>query len=170
MCNQKDRLTIKQLLKMKKIFLTLALGIATITFAQQSGMEKPGKMDPEQRKAEMQKRQQEHLDKMSKDLNLSSEQVKKVKALQDKQISEMQANMEKNKEARKAKMAEMQKKREAHDAEMKKILTPEQYQKWDADRKVKMEKRKEMMKDRAGKDGFGKRKMMNKPAEAPVAP
>jgi hypothetical protein len=66
-------------------------------------------MDPEQRKAEMQKRQQEHLDKMSKDLNLSSEQVKKVKALQDKQISEMQANMEKNKEARKAKMAEMQK-------------------------------------------------------------
>jgi hypothetical protein len=51
---------------------------------------------------------------------------------------------------------------------MKKILTPEQYQKWDADRKAKMEKRKEMMKDRAGKDGFGKRKMMNKPAEAPV--
>jgi vacuolar-type H+-ATPase subunit E/Vma4 len=35
----------------------------------------------DQRKAEMQKRQQEHLDKMSKDLNLSSEQVKKVKAL-----------------------------------------------------------------------------------------
>ena len=90
----------------------------------------------------------------------SDEQVKKVKVLQDKQISEMQANMEKNKEARKAKMAEMQKKREAHDAEMKKILTPEQYQKWDAERKAKMEKRKEMMKDRAGKDGFGKRKMM----------
>ena len=47
---------------MKKIFLTLALGIATITFAQQSGMEKPGKMDPEQRKAEMQKRQRSSRD------------------------------------------------------------------------------------------------------------
>ena len=38
----------------------------------------------------------------------------------------------------------MQKKREAHDAEMKKILTPEQYQKWDAERKAKMEKRNEI--------------------------
>jgi Ni/Co efflux regulator RcnB len=62
---------------MKKIFLTLALGVATITFAQQ--MDRPAKMDPEQRKAEMQKKQQEHLDKMSKDLNLSQDQVKKSK-------------------------------------------------------------------------------------------
>ena len=38
---------------MKKIFLTLALGVATITFSQQ--MNRPAKMDPEQRKAEMQK-------------------------------------------------------------------------------------------------------------------
>jgi DNA polymerase I-like protein with 3'-5' exonuclease and polymerase domains len=51
-------------------------------------------------------------------------------------------------------------------AEMKKILTPEQYQKWDADKKAKMEKRREMMKDRKGE--FGKRKMMKKPADAPV--
>ena len=49
---------------------------------------------------------------------------------------------------------------------MKKILTPEQYQKWDADKKAKMEKRREMMKDRKGE--FGKRKMIKKPADAPV--
>ena len=73
---------------MKKIFLTLALGVATITFAQQ--MDRPAKMDPEQRKAEMQKKQQEHLDKMSKDLNLSQDQVKKIKDLQDKQMADMQ--------------------------------------------------------------------------------
>ena len=62
---------------MKKIFLTLALGVATITFAQQ--MDRPAKMDPEQRKAEMQKKQQEHLDKMSKELNISKDQEKKIK-------------------------------------------------------------------------------------------
>ena len=153
MCNQKDRLTIKQLLKMKKIILTLALGIATITFAQQSGMGKPGKMDPEQRKAAMQQKQQEHLDKMAKDLNLSPEQVTKVKALQDKQMSEMQANMEKNKEARNVKMAEMQKKREAHDAEMKKILSPEQYDKWQKQRLENMQKQRDAWKNKAMRKG-----------------
>ena len=149
---------------MKKIFLTLALGVATITFAQQ--MDRPAKMDPEQRKVEMQKRQQEHLDKMSKDLNLSKDQVKKIKDLQDKQMADMQKNMQQRDVDRKAKMDEMKKKQDAHAAEMKKILTPEQYQKWDADKKAKMEKRREMMKDRKGE--FGKRKMMKKPADAPV--
>ena len=123
---------------MKKIFLTLALGVATITFAQQ--MDRPAKMDPEQRKAEMQKKQQEHLDKMSKDLNLSQDQVKKIKDLQDKQMADMQKNMQQREVERKAKMEEMKKKQDAHAAEMKKILTPEQYQKWDADKKAKMEK------------------------------
>lgn len=40
------------------------------------------------------------------------------------------------------------------DADMKKILTPEQYDKWQADRKEKMEHRRMAMKDR---------KMMKKP-------
>ena len=58
---------------MKKIFVTLALGLATITFAQQTPQKQ--KQDWEQRKVEMQKKQQEHLDKMQKDLNLSAEPV-----------------------------------------------------------------------------------------------
>ena len=69
----------------------------------------------------------------------------------------MQKNMQQREVDRKAKMDEMKKKQDAHTAEMKKILTPEQYQKWDADKKAKMEKRREMMKDRKGE--FGKRKM-----------
>jgi len=40
------------------------------------------------------------------------------------------------------------------DADMKQILTPQQYDKWQADRKAKMEERKVAMKDR---------KMMKKP-------
>lgn len=151
---------------MKKIFLTLVLGFATIAFAQQKGMDRPGKMDPEQRKAEMQKRQQEHLEKMSKDLNLSQDQVKKIKELQDKQMADLQKNMQKNKEERNARMQEMKKKQDAHAAEMKKILSEDQYKKWEADKKDKMEKRKEMMKDKKGK--MGKRKMMKNPEVAPM--
>jgi predicted AAA+ superfamily ATPase len=112
------------------------------------------------------KKQQEHLDKMSKDLNLSKDQVKKIKDLQDKQMADMQKNMQQREVERKANMEEMKKKQDAHAAEMKKILTPEQYQKWDADKKAKMEKRREMMKDRKGE--FGKRKMIKKTADAPV--
>ena len=73
---------------------------------------------------------------MSKDLNLSQDQVKKIKDLQDKQMADMQKNMQQREVERKAKMEEMKKKQEAHAAEMKKILTPEQYQKWDADKKA----------------------------------
>ena len=53
--------------------MTLALGVATITFAQQ--MDRPAKMDPEQRKKpKCKKNNKKHLDKMSKDLNLSQDQ------------------------------------------------------------------------------------------------
>ncbi len=142
---------------MKKTFLTIALGLATITFAQQKEMDKSGKMNPEQRKVEMQKRQQEHLDKMSKDLNLSQDQIKKIKDLQDKQIADVKKNLKKNKEERNDRMQEMKKKQEAHAAEMKKILSEDQFKKWEADRKNKMERSKEMMKDKKGK--MGKRKM-----------
>lgn len=166
MPNQKDRFNHQKYI-MKKLFLTLALGIATVSFAQQAGMEKPGKMDPEQKKAEMLKRQQEHLAKMTKDLNLSQDQVSKIKTLQDKEMADMKANMQKNKEERKDRMAEMKKKEEAHNAELRKILTPEQYEKWEANKKAKMEKRKEMMKDKDGKGEHEKRKMKKKSEETP---
>ena len=136
---------------MKKIFLTLALGVATITFAQQ--MDRPAKMDPEQRKAEMQKKQQEHLDKMSKDLNLSKDQVKKIKDLQDKQMADMQKNMQQRDVDRKAKMDEMKKKQDAHAAEMKKILTPEQYDKWQKQRLENMQKQRDAWKNKAMRKG-----------------
>lgn len=166
--NQKDKLNFK-IYNMKKVFLSLLLGIATISFAQQAEMNRTGKMDPEKKKAEMQKKQQAHLDKLTKDLNLSQEQVKKIKTLQDKEMADMQSNMQKNKQERQARMDEMKKKHEAHDAEMKKILNSDQYQKWEADRQAKMEKRKEMMKDRAGKGEFGKKKMMKKQMDEPVS-
>ena len=43
---------------------------------------------------------------------------------------------------------------------MKKILSPEQYQKWEKQRDEKMQERKEMMKERGGKKGGVRAKKM----------
>lgn len=133
---------------MKKLVLAIAcIGIGSWAMAQQTTPQ-----DRETRRAEMQQKmqqkEQEHLAQMQKDLNLTTSQVAQVKALQEKRKAEMKADFVKNKEARQARMEEMKAKRAQMDADMKKILTPEQYDKWQADRKAKMEERKMAMKDR----------------------
>ena len=144
---------------MKKIFLTLALGIATITFAQQGNPEMK-KQNWEDRKVQMQEKQQKHLEKMKQDLNLSEVQVKQIKDLQDKEFADREANFKQKEAMRAEKMKEMKAKRDAHNAEMKKILSPEQYQKWEKQRDEKMQERKEMMKERGGKKGGVRAKKM----------
>ncbi|WP_027380319.1 hypothetical protein [Chryseobacterium daeguense] len=154
---------------MKKLVLAIAfIGMGGFAMAQQTT---PTPQEKEAKRAEMkqkfQQREQEHLAQMQKDLNLSQDQVDKIKALHEKKKSEMKANFDKNKETRQAKMEQMKAKRAEMDAEMKQILTPEQYGKWQADRKEKMEKRKMAMKERGMKGG----KMMKKPmtTAAPAA-
>lgn len=77
---------------MKKLFVTLALVTAAFALAQHQNMPNKPMRDMEQ----MKQKQQEHLDKMQKNLNLTSAQVQQIKALQDKHFSEMEANHEKN--------------------------------------------------------------------------
>ncbi|MDM1557494.1 hypothetical protein PYS58_18680 [Chryseobacterium indologenes] len=139
---------------MKKLVLAIAfIGMGGFAMAQQTTPQ-----DREARRAEMQQKmqqkEQEHLVQMQKDLNLNATQVAQVKALQEKRKAEMKADFEKNKEVRQAKMEEMKAKRAQMDADMKKILTPDQYDKWQADRKNKMEQKRMAMKDR---------RMMKKP-------
>lgn len=139
---------------MKKLVLAIAfIGMGSFAMAQQTTPQ-----DREARRAEMQQKmqqkEQEHLAQMQKDLNLNTSQVAQVKALQEKRKAEMKTEFAKNKEVRQAKMEEMKAKRAQMDADMKKILTPEQYDKWQADRKAKMEQKRMAMKDR---------KMMKKP-------
>ncbi|MDR2234947.1 MAG: hypothetical protein LBE92_02380 [Chryseobacterium sp.] len=139
---------------MKKLVLAIAfIGMGSFAMAQQTTPQ-----DKQARAAEMkqkmQHREQERLEKMQKDLNLNQSQVAQIKALHEQRKAEMKADFEKNKEVRMAKMEEMKAKRAQMDADMKKILTPEQYDKWQADRKAKMEARKVAMKDK---------KMMRKP-------
>ncbi|KQT21875.1 hypothetical protein ASG31_00585 [Chryseobacterium sp. Leaf404] len=151
---------------MKKLILSLALvGFGSLAMAQQN-------VTPEQREAKraemqqkMQQREKDHLDKMQKDLNLSKDQVAKIKNLQDQKRAERKADFDRNKDARMAKMKEMKDKRAQMDQEMKKILSPDQYTKWEADRKAKMEQRKMAMKDRKNKGAGSHHKPMNTAVE-----
>lgn len=144
---------------MKKLVLAIAfIGMGSFVMAQQTTPQ-----DKEARRMEMkqkkQQREQEHWAQMQKDLNLSQDQVTQVKALHEKRKAEMKSEFEKNKGERLAKMEEMKTKRAQMNADMKKILTPEQYDKWQADRKVKMEQKRMAMKER---------KMTRKPMDTSV--
>ncbi|UMQ40120.1 hypothetical protein MKS83_11985 [Chryseobacterium sp. Y16C] len=146
---------------MKKLVLAVAfIGMGSFAMAQQTTTTP---QDREAKRAEFQQKRaqmkKEHLDQMQKDLNLNASQVAQIKTLHEKRKAEMKAEFDKNKEARQAKMDEMKAKRAQMDSDMKKILTPDQYDKWQADRKAKMEQRKVAMKERGMKD----RKMMKKP-------
>lgn len=139
---------------MKKLVLAIAfIGIGSFAMAQQTTpQDRVAKRAEMQQK--MQQKEQEHLAEMQKDLNLNASQVAQIKALHETRKAEMKAEFEKNKEVRQAKMEEMKAKRAQMDADMKKILTPEQYDKWQADRKTKMEQKRMAMKER---------RMMKKP-------
>lgn len=126
---------------MKKLILSVALvAISSSAFAQQRG--KMQKKDP----AKMEQKRADHLQKMKANLNLNDAQVSKIKALQDQKMAERKKNVPEMKARRKAKMEEMKAKRMQHQTEIKQILTPEQYQKWQASNKEMMQKRGKMMK------------------------
>lgn len=141
---------------MKKVFLLAFLVVGMTTFAQgKLGKSGDGeKLTPEQR-AEKQ------VEKMTKELSLNEAQAKQINALIVKGVSERDAKREEFKEKRAsgikptpeerdAMKAEMIKKQEEMKSEMKKILTADQYAKWEekkAERKEKVankiEERKE---------------------------
>lgn len=126
---------------MKKLVLSVAL-VAVGTFAMAQQTQKMQKMDP----AKMEQKRADHMKQMQTDLNLSEAQVAKLKVLQDQRMAERRQNAPQMQVERKAKMDQMKAKRDQHQAEMKNILTPEQYQKWEAMRKEKMQEKGMMMK------------------------
>ena len=115
---------------MKKIVLSAAFVIlGTFAMAQQTPM--MNKKDP----AQMEQKRQEKLKVMQTELNLTNAQVAQIKALQDKKMAERQQNARQMQAERKAKMEAMKARQEQWNAEMRKILTPEQYQKWETKKK-----------------------------------
>lgn len=126
---------------MKKLVLSVAL-VAMGTFAMAQQNQRMQKMDP----AKIEQKRADHMKQMQKDLNLSEAQVSKIKVLQDQRMAERKENAPQMQAERKAKMDQMKAKRDQNEAEMKNILTPAQYQKWEAMKKEKMQERGKMMK------------------------
>mgnify|MGYP003585326726 FL=1 len=125
---------------MKKIVLSAAFVIlGTVAMAQQTPM--MNKKDP----AQMEQKRQEKLKVMQTELNLTNAQVAQIKALQDKKMAERQQNAPQMQAERKAKMEAMKARQEQWNAEMRKILTPEQYQKWETKKKQNMQNKGQKM-------------------------
>lgn len=125
---------------MKKIVLSAAFVIlGTFAMAQQTPM--MNKKDP----AQMEQKRQEKLKVMQTELNLTNAQVAQIKALQDKKMAERQQNTPQMQAERKAKMEAMKARQEQWNAEIRKILTPEQYQKWETKKKQNMQNKGQKM-------------------------
>ena len=125
---------------MKKIVFSAAFVVmGTFAMAQQTPM--MNKKDP----AQMEQKRQEKLKMMQAELNLTSAQVAQIKALQDKKMAEKQQNASQMQEQRKAKMEAMKARQEQWNAEMRKILTPEQYQKWETKKQQNMQNKRQKM-------------------------
>ena len=141
---------------MKKLFLLALLAIGLTSFAQgREGspmQDKMEKLTPEQKT-------ERHLKKLTSELNLNSkqqEQIKPLLAAQSAKREEFKAKREEYKnspvkpspEERAAFRSKVDEEKKAMDEKMKAILTPEQYEKWNANQIEKKEKIKARMEER----------------------
>ena len=110
---------------MKKLILSAAfLGLGVFGFAQQTS-----KGDHSQKKTE-------RLQKLKQELNLTDTQVTQLTALHEAKAADRKADFD-------AKKGDRMQKMKQNEAEMQKILTPEQYKKYQELKAKKMAERKE---------------------------
>jgi hypothetical protein len=113
--------------------LLMFIFCAGMTFAQQGQHGQPQNNQKANVTPEARARQQ--LDQMKKDLNLSSDQVKKLQDVQTrfaKEEEQMRSNGNQSQQDMKSKM-------DNYDSQVKSILTQEQYQKWQEQHKNRMQ-------------------------------
>lgn len=135
---------------MKKLFLALLLLVGITTWAQGKRERRPeGDRLTKEEKVDLQ------VKRMTKDLDLNEKQAKEVRILVTKEVEKREAKRaemtEEKKAKREAMKTEMKEAQAAHSAEMKKILTPEQFAKWEKLREDRKDKLKERMAERRGK-------------------
>lgn len=120
---------------MKKLIVAALLVVGLTTYAQEKEGRRAGK-----EKLTSEQKVNLQVKKMTKDLNLNEKQTKDVRALVAKQVEKIEAIK-----------IQMQAEKEAVSVEMKKILTAEQYAKWEKNRDEKIENFKEKMSERKEK-------------------
>ena len=133
---------------MKKLFIATLLVIGLTTFAQEK-KERPNRSEME--KLTPEQRSEKHLKKLTTDLNLDAkqqEQIGKMISEQGEKRETFRANKKAEHEAMKGKMEE---ERAATTAKMKTILTPEQFEKWNANNEKRRAEMKERMHERRKK-------------------
>ena len=138
---------------MKKLLLAaVALMFSVSMFAQQPQRGERREFKPEEMATRM-------ADGMKKELNLNDEQYKSVYNLYLKRGEEMKARRDKGQQGqqvnREARREEMKKSQEAMNAELKKILTAEQYTKYEEMLK-KQQQRQRQGGPRGGQGGAGR--------------
>lgn len=117
---------------MKKLILSSAfLGLGVFGFAQTTS----------DRKGDFEQKKAARMQEMKQELNLTDAQVAQLKALHESKAAERKQEMATKKIDRAQKMKE-------NEAEMQKILTPEQYKKFQELKAKKMAERKEKFQDR----------------------
>jgi hypothetical protein len=147
---------------MKKLIVTAVLLVGFLTFAQEKGVQKGERKAKMENRESMTPEQQAEIQtkRMTLDLDLNTKQqadVKKIVLEQAKKREAKKAEWKANKEAGKsltkdekfAMKNQMLDEQIATKAEMKKILTADQYAKWE----TKQANRKDKMQDRRGSKG-----------------
>jgi predicted methyltransferase MtxX (methanogen marker protein 4) len=138
---------------MKKLMIAALMFVGMTTFAQ--GKVQNEKMTPQQR-------QEHHMKKLTTELNLNESQQKELTKILAEQNAKREANLAKRKEQKAANVKLTQDERLALKKEMldnkiamrqrvKKILSPEQYQKWEEMNEKKRHDFKGEMHKRKGK-------------------
>lgn len=115
---------------MKKLVLMIAFVVGTTAFAQERKMDKKENLTTQAR-----------VEKMTKELDLTPEQQKKLTVLFDSKKVEMQKQKEAAKLERAEKREALTSRNDEMEKEIKSILTPEQAKKWEATKQERMEKR-----------------------------
>ena len=123
---------------MKKLALSIVLvGFTSMAFAQQKSQ---GEFRGEGQRPKMQERMQQggdrKIEEMKKLLNLTEDQVAKIKQIEENRKSEMKSQFSKNSGMKQPpKMEDMKATEQKMNEELKSILTSEQWAKWETSMK-----------------------------------
>lgn len=124
---------------MKKIvFLITAVLMSLSVMLHAQPREPQHKVTPEQRAAQM-------VERLHKELTLTEKQQEELKTWFTRSFTQQKEESDKNRSNREAMRQFREKQRKANDAELKKVLTTEQYKKYEENQRKRQEARRNQM-------------------------